>query len=390
MRLRAKEGRGSLNPGERRQWALVGLLLLAPLASLANDHVEFTATYTTDLLYNRSGGLETGVRHLDDLSLTLRLDFGSEPGKSTVFLYGLYNNGTHFSRDLVGDLQVVSNIEATEAWRLYEAWYEYGDERWSLRGGLYDLNSEFDVNEAGSLFLNSSHGVGPDISQTGRNGPGIFPVSALALRGSFALGSGQLKIAALDAVPGNENDAGSNRIKLDNDEGALLIAEFSHPFRNSIRARGALWAYTEDVERPFEAGPPAGSDGWYLGVEGGGEISNGPLGWFFRFGRANPDVNVFEDYTGAGVVLRSPIGSRADDRVGVAVASAGAGAPYRRWQEQAGRVTRSRETAWELTYRMPVGRHLTLQPDVQYVQNPAALAGIGNALVLGLRVELSY
>lgn len=390
MRSTASEHRGPKTPGWRPRRALVFLLLLTPLALPADDHAEFTATYTVDLLRNQSGGLATGSRYLDDLSLTLRLEFDSGPGTSTLFINGLYNNGTHFSRDLVGDLQVVSNIEADEALRLYEAWYEYGDERWSVRGGLYDLNSEFDVSEIGALFLNGSHGIGADIGQTGRNGPGIFPVSALALRGSVALGSGQLMVAALDAVPGDEKDAGSNRIKLDNEEGALLIAEFSHPFRGLIRARGAFWAYTEDFERPFETGPLAVSNGWYLGVEGGRETASGPLGWFLRYGRADPDVNVFEDYVGAGVVLPSPIGSRADDRVGVAVASAGAGAPYRRWQEQAGQVTRSRETAWELTYRMPVSQHLALQPDIQYVQNPAALAGIGNALVLGLRVELSY
>ena len=377
-------------PTERLLRALGCALLLAPLVAPADDHVEFSATYTADVLYNQSGGLATGSRYLDDFYVTLRIDLDAGPGISTLFLGGLYNNGTHFSRDLIGDLQVVSNIEADEAWRLYEAWYEFGSERWSLRAGLYDLNSEFDVNEAGELFLHSSHGIGADIGQTGRNGPGIFPVSALALRGSIALGTGRLGIAILDAVPGNANDASSNRIKLDNDEGALLIGEFVQPLGESMRAWGGYWAYSERFERPFEAGPPAVSDGWYIGVEGQLEASPGPVAWFARYGQANPDVNVFGDYAGAGVVLRSPFAARPDDRVGLAVASAGAGAPYRRWLEQAGNVPRSRETAWELTYRLPLGEHLALQPDVQYVQNPAGLGDLADAFVIGLRLELSY
>lgn len=375
---------------ERLTRALACWLLLAPPGAQAHDHVEFTATYRADLLSNESGGLATGTRYLDDLYLTLRFGFDTGPGTSTVFLSGLYNNGTHFSRDLVGDLQVVSNIEADEAWRLYEAWYEYGNERWSLRGGLYDLNSEFDVNEAGALFLHSSHGIGADIGQTGRNGPGIFPVSALTLRGSLSLGTGRLSAAVLDAVPGNENDASSNRIKLDNKEGGLLIAEFRQPTDGPLRAWGGVWAYSERFERPFEAGPPAISDGWYFGVEGKHEAVHGPVGWFIRYGRANPDVNVFEDYVGAGLVARSPLASRREDQLGIAVASAGAGAPYRRWLAQAGTVTRSRETAWELTYRLPVSKRLALQPDIQYVQHPAALAGVEDAFVVGLRFELSY
>jgi porin len=53
--------------------------------------------------------------------------------------------------------------------------------------GLYDLNSEFDVIEAAALFLNPSHGIGPDFAQSGRNGPSIFPVTSLAIRGEYRL-----------------------------------------------------------------------------------------------------------------------------------------------------------------------------------------------------------
>ncbi len=381
---------GGTTPFARLSRALACVLLLAPPATLAENPVEFAATYRGDLLRNSSDGIATGTRYLDDLYVTLRADLGATPGTGTLFLGGLYNNGTLFSSDLVGDLQVVSNIEAYEAWRLFEAWFAFGGERWSLLAGLYDLNSEFDVNGAGAIFLHSSHGIGADIGQTGRNGPGIFPVSALTLRGSVSVGSGRLSAAVLDGVPGDANDPSSNRVRLDSDEGALLIAEFSRPLDESMRAWGGYWAYTERFERPFETGPPAASDGWYLGVEGRLDSSYGPLEWFVRYGRAAADVNVFADYAGAGLVTRSPLGARPDDRVGVAVASGGAGGPYRRWLEQGGSAPRARETAWELTYRLPLGEHLVLQPDIQYVQNPAANRDRGDALVLGLRFELSY
>lgn len=370
--------------------ALASLLLITPSAILADNRVEFAATYRGELLRNSSGGIASGTRYLDDLYVTLRVDPDAMPGSGTLFLSGLYNNGTLFSSDLVGDLQVVSNIEAVEAWRLFEAWYEFGNERWSLLTGLYDLNSEFDVNEAGALFLHSSHGIGADIGQTGRNGPSIFPVSALALRGSVHVGSGRLGAAVLDGVPGDADDPASNRIRLDGDEGALLVVEYSRPMDGSMRAWGGYWAYTERFERPFETGPPAVSDGWYLGVEGRLDSTYGPVEWFVRYGQAAADVNVFADYAGAGIVMRSPLASRPDDRVGLAVASAGAGGPYRRSLEQAGSAARARETAWELTYRLPLGEHLALQPDVQYVQNPAAVGDRGDALVLGLRFELAY
>lgn len=377
-------------PSVRVSRALVCLLLFAPATILGANDVEFAATYRADLLRNTSGGFATGTRYLDDLELTLRVESGTGPVHKTLFLSSLYNNDTRFSSELVGDLQAVSNIDADEAWRLFEAWYEIGNERGSLRAGLYDLNTEFDANEAGALFLQSSHGIGADLGQTGRNGPGIFPVSALALRGSLGLGSGTLSVAVLDGVPGDADDPGSNRIRLDSEDGALLIAQFGQPGDGALRGWGGYWTYTERFERPFETGPPAVSEGWYLGLEGGSDDTRGPVGWFIRYGRANPDVNVFADYAGAGLVLRSPIASRHEDRVGVAVASAGAGAPYRRWLQQAGSGAAARETAWELTYRMPLGEHLWLQPDIQYVRHPAALADVEDALVVGLRFELSY
>ncbi|MCG8506051.1 MAG: carbohydrate porin, partial [Sphingomonadales bacterium] len=116
--------------------------------------------------------MSRGVRYLDNLDLTLEADLGRAVGlaDTTLFLYGLYNNGTAFSDGLVGDAQVVSNIEApVAAFRLYEAWLEHRlfEDAVSLRAGLYDVNAEFDALESAGLFLNSAHGIGTDIGQTG-------------------------------------------------------------------------------------------------------------------------------------------------------------------------------------------------------------------------------
>ena len=68
--------------------------------------------------------------------------------------------------------------------KLYEAWFEQTlfDDRLSFKAGLYDLNTEFDVVETAGLFINSSHGIGPDFSQSGVNGPSIFPTTSLGIR----------------------------------------------------------------------------------------------------------------------------------------------------------------------------------------------------------------
>lgn len=353
---------------------------------------EFAATYKADLLSNRSGGLATGTRFIDNLQLEWAVDledsFGTGAGQ--LFFHGLYNNSTRFTDELVGDLQVVSNIDAAEAWRVFEAWYETGGERWSVRAGLYDLNSEFDAHETGGLFLNSSHGIGAEFGQTGRNGPSIFPVSSLGLRGAFSAGPGTVRVAVLDGVPGDANNASSNRVSLESDEGYLGIAEYDVPLGEAGRLWAGYWSYSAEFERPFGAGRSDGNDGWYIGTERSFAAGSRQIAWFVRYGQANPQLNPIEAYLGAGVVIKAPFTGRVDDQAGIAVASAGLGTPYRDWLAADGYATRARETVVELTYRASVGEHVFLQPDVQFITNPSGLVTVADSLVIGIRLEVAY
>jgi len=52
-------------------------------------------------------------------------------------------------------------------------------------------------------------------------------------------------------------------------------------------------------------------------------------------------------------------------------------------------ATDSCEFGVELTWRVLLGRHLALQPDLQYVHNPGADPDIPDAWVVGLRVGCS-
>jgi carbohydrate-selective porin OprB len=49
------------------------------------------------------------------------------------------------------------------------------DNQFSVLAGLYELNSEFYRLQSAGLFLNSSFGIGPEFSQSGLEGPSIFP-----------------------------------------------------------------------------------------------------------------------------------------------------------------------------------------------------------------------
>lgn len=366
---------------------------------------DLSVVYTADIWRNARGGLSKGWRHLDNLDVTLTLDteraFGWEG--ATLFLYGLYNNGESLSEELVGDLQVVSNIDAgVQAARLYEAWAEQRlmEGRLSLKAGLYDLNSEFDTTESGGLFLSSSHGIGPDFSQTGENGPSIFPLTSLAIRAEYSF-SGKLlfRAAVLDGVPGDPDRPRRTAVRLSSDDGALLVAELNYLDERTKIGVGS-WRYTakfEDQLASARAGVPVegrGNGGAYMLAERRltrekTDGVQGLAGWA-RFGVADERFNQIRHYLGGGLVYVGPFGGRDEDQLGLAFSRVRFGTRYRKAAALAGEQVGRGETSVELTYRAALAPWLTLQPDLQYVINPSGVPGRRDALVLGIRTELGF
>lgn len=89
-------------------------------------------------------------------------------------------HGGCVSNEAVGNAQIVGNIDAPAGIRPFEAYVamRFGPGDGSLiKVGLIDLNSEFDVQGAGAFLINTSHGIGLDFSQSGINGPSIFPTT---------------------------------------------------------------------------------------------------------------------------------------------------------------------------------------------------------------------
>ncbi len=376
---------------------ILALLFLAFHPALADDRIAFEAVLTVDAFANVRGGLETGTAVHHNVDLTCELDLDALAGfpDATLFLYGLGNGGDSPS-ELVGDLQTLSNIDTPETWLLYEAWLEQSlfDGRFSWKLGLYDVNSEFDATESGGLFLNSSHGVGPDFAQSGVAGPSIFPVTSLALRLRTQSERFYVQAVTLDAVPGHPEKSSGTHVRLSGDEGLLTMAELGLLGRERAddlpRGKLALgvWRYSEAVEATeFAAGTPGGTsathnDGVY--VVGETTVGSGGLSLFGRFGVADDRVNQLDAYVGFGGVLHGVFARRPEDQLGLAVAHAHTADAYRE-----AFLAESAETAVELTYRAPVGAWLVLQGDVQWIRNPGADPTLDDALAFGLRLELS-
>ena len=359
-----------------------------------DSSMEIEAVYTGDIWTNLAGGVSRGSAYLDNLDLTVRWDPGPLPllGDTEFFLYGLYNNGRSFAADIVGDLQALSNIETgVQAVRLYEAWLRFDvGRRGNLLFGLYDLNSEFDALDAAQLFLNSAHGIGTDISQSGLNGPSIFPVTSLSLRYAFDLDDRwAIRIAVLDGVPGLPEEPEDTTIRISQGDGALVIGEVERRFEAAKMLFGA-WGYTAEfstdpLDTDADARMRRGNVGAYLRGEAVVFDGNSRVSAFGRLGVAHGDFNPFGWFLGGGMTWQGAFAARPDDEFGIAIAWAETSDHVMRLADDAGVQIEAREIAVELTYSIVVADRVRLQPNLQYIFNPGLDPQLDNAFAAGLR-----
>ena len=383
MRGRALDCDGLIRLGA---WAAV--LVLGAMASCAvaqEPAASLSIRETVDLWDNVRGGVRTGAVVLDKLQISATLS-GERFGLRGVSVHAqlFRTDGASLSARL-GDIQTASNIEAVPATRLFESWIDkkFGDKdrSFAVRAGLMDLNSDFDSLAPSSLMINSSHGIGPDLSRSGLNGPSIFPVSALGARLSWMPSKAwTFRIAAFDGVPGDpDRPKEFVNFRLRRKDGALTIVQADYRLGDDAKVEAGAWRYSASTPAPFHGH----DEGGYASISGPLPGLKGLSGWF-RAGVADRGAQIVDSYLGAGLVAKGLVPGRADDQIGFAVARAGIG------QTAAGERLRGRaETNFEASYQVAVREMLALQPDLQFVHHPSGIPGARDALVLGIRMVLT-
>ncbi len=413
-----------------RQENLTVLLLLmlgacvcqAEDAKQLDEAVDLDVVYKADVMSNVSGGIKRGTDVLGNLDLKLTFDaeklFGWRGG--SLFLYGLSSLGGKPNAHYAGTAQGIDNIEVeTNTAKLYQAWVQQilWDDRLSLLAGLYDLNSEFYVNDTAGLFLNPAPGIGTDFSQTGLNGPSIFPTTSVAFRvKAQPTPDFYVQAAVLDGVPGDPNNPHGTHIQFNKGDGVLVVAEAGYLSGNhgqvflTDRDRDdkttepfgkfaiGVWHYTskfDDLVDVDGAGDPIrrnNNSGVYFIAEQSlyheqVDTSQG-LAAVLRYGVANADVNRFDQALYVGAVYTGLIAGRDNDQLGFSFGIAHNGAKYRQSQRDAGTPAQENETGLELTYRAQITPWLAIQPDIQYIIHPNTDPQLSNATVIGVRLEI--
>jgi porin len=371
--------------------------------ALSKKGIDAEIVYKFDVISNTSGGAKTGTDTLDNLDVKFSFDgeklFGS-PG-TTALIYFLNNNGGRPGATLVDNAEGVDNIEVQNSGgKLYEAWIQqnFMKDQFSILAGLHDLNSEFYVTETSGLFIRPTFGIGSDMSQSGRNGPSIFPNTSACVRLKVQPSRNySVQVAAFDGVPGNPDNPRGTHVDFKHGDGALIVGEADYlPGGESPNGKLGVgaWRYTEkfdDFTDTDDLGNPLQrpSNGMYVLAERGiyrvpGHDDQG-LKLFVRFGVADGDVNRFDYAWSTGAVYTGLFG-RENGRLGIGVEGAHNSRKYR---ESVGSADASTK-AYELTYSDNLTPWFLIQPDVQYIIDPDTNPELRNALVVGTRFTVKF
>lgn len=347
---------------------------LPPLAIAARETFD---------IFDVPVGTDPGTALLNkiQISATVRGDRLGLPGWS-VHAQLIRFDGQSLSKRL-GDIQTADNIEAVPLTRLFEGYIarNWGDENRSVavRIGLIDLNSQFDSTDPASLMLNSSHGIAPDLSRSGRNGPSIYPVTALGSTVTWVTSPNwTFRFGLFDGVAGSPSAPRSffaERLKPS--DGLLLIGQTDWQLGKNSRVEAGAWGYTAAQKGP--SGHDAHDRGAYISYEA--PLASLPhVNFWLRTGFANAKAQPIAAYIGGGLVQKGTFEGRPDDRLGIAIAHAII-------SDEAASAwgVHHAETSVELTYQVKISARLVVQPDIDYIRHPAAIAHAPDSLGIGLR-----
>lgn len=382
-----------------RPWVTLGLLAglsvvggknanAADLSPGLSASVDFAQDYFRDV----SGGIEKGSGAPSAIHLTGDLDsrYWGGNGNDRFHIDFLGTGGSSIS-NRVGDLQGLDNIEATNTARLFAAWYEhaFAGTGSSVRVGVQDYNALFDTLDTASLFINSSPGLDPTISQIGIS---TFPETTW---GAVYQWHGQNGLYAqggvYDGTPGLSGHPYGTHLEIRSGDGAFSAVEagITGSGDNSYKLGVGAWYDTQHYTDPAGLHRHKNQGGYLIGERVFSAVAS-VLPWttgiYFQAGVANASRNIIDHYLGTGVTLTGVIPQRPDDQLGLSIDRAHTSSTYR----HATADSTAAETAIELTYQAVVKSYLTVQPDVQYIMDPGASASVSNAWVVGARFDLSW
>jgi len=412
-----------------------------PRQALADAGIQFSATYIGEALGSVSGGVRTGAIYTGRLDLGTTIDLEKVAGwTGATFHANMYQiHGDGLSRDYIGNLMLVSGVEALPATRLYELWIEQAlaGGKVAVRVGQQASDVEFIDSAYDDIFVNSALGW-PGI--TGINLPAGGPSPPLAVPGIRVKAELSDRITAYLAL--FDGDASPPDSPLDtqisNPHGVLFrvndppwwIGQLKYKFEigeSQLPATitGGAWyhmmsfpdqRFSTDglsLADPDSNGDPAllrRNNGLFMVYEQmlarAAPGSDKGVAFFFRASASPSDRNLISTYVDGGFLFTGFSDKRPNDRFGVAATYARISDRARQLDQDVQFFTgtpypvRDYEAVLEITYQAEVMPNFLVQPVFEYIAHPGGGAvdpndptqthRIKDAVMLGVRTTITY
>ena len=362
--------------------------------------IDLFFDYTGEVMSNVSGGDHTGTGYNGLASFGIEADLGQALGWEgvTMRLSGMDLHGSGIDSH-VGDMMGVSNIEGYGSVRLYESWVEksFAAETLHLRLGLLLADEEFSTLDTTDPFLNATFGWPEFISMnTVTTGPAFY-IPALGVRLLWEPNEtwyGQVGVYDGDSFDSPVGDDSVNRhglhLELGNDQGTFGMVEVGYRHNQAEDADGLPGMYKLGGwwhSGQFDDFSGGASHGGTQGVYGSAEqmvyreYGDQGLVLFLRVGFAPEDRSEVDTSFQVGASYVGLVPGRDIDTAGLGLSHAHISGDL---------PGRTAETVIELAYDYVMSDDFTIQPSVQWVGDPGATGELDDALVLGLRVYLSF
>lgn len=390
--------------------------------------MSYCLAYTDEILSNLSGGIRRGTAYQGLLDFGLDLDLeklARWPGQ--FHANGYWTHGPSPTAKYVGDLQGVSNLDAWDTVRLDEIWYQHDfwEDRISLKIGQHAADKEFIISEYSALFLNGAFGW-PSFIGANAATP-AFPLSTLGARLRIEpVKSLYFQAAVFDGDTGSQtiNDRGTHW-NLNRRDGLFSLGEMGYTVTPKIAGmelpgtcRFGVWNHTDSFadqaydQEGLSLADPATSGGPRLhkgnfGVYGifdqlvyreasqsADEVQG--AGIFMKAGTAPSDRNLVSLQLSGGIHDSGLFPGRDQDLCGIAVTHVEAGDHIRILDQDTNLFNgtdvpqRGHETTIEATYKFAINPRWSVQPDFQWVLHPSAAPTVGDAVVIGIRSQITF
>jgi porin len=433
-------------PASTAAGVALGLLVVTGLAAQATDYpgrdyltgnwggfrddlkrqgVELGLDYTTEPMWNVSGGEVRGGTYTDNIGLDIRLDLQALIGLPATTLLVKVSK-----RD--GDSVSIEDVAPSEGGNLFPVQQIYGgpdgqvvklvnvqlntrllDDRLDLAYGRLVANDDFLSSPLYCQFLNNAFCGSPKaVFFENPFAFSAYPSAQWGLRGRYDTADQHWTVQAavydadINLQRGDPSSKNHNQHGLSwsfGANGVVLAGEVHYrPLPDTETGLpgtyklGGYWMSGdfEDIGRSDGSTVNGNAMLWILGDqmlyrERAGS-DEGLTGFATYVQSLRTDVNLLNNHLGLGLVYTGLLPGRPRDSTGLAFTRGWVSGQSNQARREQGLVARNAESVIELNYKIMLGRGIAFQPDVQYIMTPAGTGEIPNAWLLGAQVTVDF